>query len=106
MLLLVTSQIHAYCISDYSAVTVSLDIINFLIVQGAYVYARNNKGKSVRDYLTNFIANHKHDKKAQETFEKLKNKVPSLQTLAAVKEKGLKSVYDIPDPVRKFLEMH
>ena len=56
--------------------------------------------------MTDFVASHKHDENAQETLEKLGNKVPPLQTLAAVKGQGLKSVYDIPDPVRKFLEIH
>ena len=106
LLLVVASQIHEYSTSDYSPVLLSLDIINFLIDQGAYVYARNNEGKSVIDYLTDFSASHKQDEVAQKTLVKLKNEVPPLQTQAAIKAKGLESVCDIPDGVKRFLDMH
>ena len=109
LLLVTASQIpQEHNSSDNSSASFSIDIINFLIDQGAYVYARNNEGKSLIDYLANFDECNEQNRnfKVRKTLEMLKNKVPPLRTLAAIKAKDLESVADIPKSMKKFLEMH
>ena len=77
-----------------------------MIHQGAYVYAKNDEGKTVIDYLDKFVRETESSEEAQSILEVLKSQVPPLQSLAALKAKDLISVNDIPRKIVKFLKMH
>ena len=109
MLLTVASLLkfnNARLKEEYRPVKPEPQILEFLIHQGAYVYAKNNEGKTVVDYLDKFVMETESSEEAQSILEALKSQVPRLQSLAALKAKDLISVNDIPRKIEKFLEMH
>ena len=86
-----------------------VEMLTSLIDQGAYIYARNSDGKTVIDYLERIVSKPEGQYMYPEVYglwEMLKSKVPSLQSLAAMKAKGLNSTIDIPEPIQAFLELH
>ena len=91
---------------DYRPITPALQIIDFLIHRGAYTYAKNKEGKTVIDYLDDFVLKNEQKEEAESILAKLKGQVPPLQSLAAMKAKGSISVQDIPRKIHKFLNMH
>ena len=82
-----------------------------LIYKGAYIYARNNAGKTIIDCISDFIAQNQQEegiKAAQTILDKIKSEIPTLQSLAAMKSANIKAYQetDIPETVKKFLDLH
>ena len=75
---------YSHLADEDRPVTPALQIIDFLIHQGAYTYAKNNKGKTVTDYLEDFVMKNDSNEAAQSILAILKSQVPSLQILAAM----------------------
>ena len=84
----------------------TLNLINSLIHRGAYVYAINNEGKAVIDYMTNFVMANEDNEEGLSLLEMLKSEVPPLQTLAAIKGKTVRHHLRIPDNLKQFIELH
>ena len=80
--------------------------MNYHINQGAYIYARNTDGKSVIEYLEILLLKNNQIDGVQGILDKLKSKIPSLQSLAAMKAKDLTSPGDIPKRLQVFLDLH
>ena len=109
-LLLVVAKILHLDLSEldkaYSPVSSSLQILDFLTRQGAYIYAKNNEGKTVIHYLEDFVMKSDTNEEAQSLLERLKNQIPSLQTLAAMKARDTVSIRHVPKKIEQFLSMH
>ena len=86
--------------------TPALQIIDFLISQCAYTYAKNSKGKTVTDYLEDFVMKNDSNEAAQSILAILKSQVPSLQSLAAMNAKDLLPAHKIPPKIQRILKMH
>ena len=84
----------------------TLNLINSLLHRGAYRYAKNNEGKTVIDYVTDFVVTNEENEEGQSLLKVLKSEVPPLQTLAAIKGKSLMSFGCIPDSLKEFVELH
>ena len=92
---------------DYwSPVSSAIKVINFLISNGAYIYAKNNKNKTVIDYVADFVQQNERYEDAQRLLERLHSQLPSLQSLAAMKARELSTIGDIPKHTRSFIDLH
>ena len=92
---------------DYwSPVPSAIKVINFLISNGAYIYAKNNKNKTVIDYVADFVKEHEANEDALRLLERLRGQMPSLQSLAAMTAGELSSVGDVPKHIERFIKMH
>ena len=58
------------------------------------------------EYLKIILLKIKQIDEVQGILDSLKSKIPSLQSLAALKAKGLNSAGDIPEPIQAFLGLH
>ena len=87
-------------------ISCSLNLINSLIHRGAYVYAKNNEGKAVIDYVTEYVMKNEENMEGRSLLEMLKSEVPPLQTLAAKIVKTLKPFVCIPDSLKQFIMLH
>ena len=81
-------------------------MLNYYIDQGAYIYARNTEGKSVMEYLESQWLKDRRIAGVLGILDNLKSKVPSLQSLAAMNAKGVKSAGHIPEQIQAFLDLH
>ena len=84
----------------------AVNILNYYIDQGAYIYARNTEGKSVMEYLESQWLKDRRIAGVLGILDNLKSKVPSLQSLAAMNAKGVKSAGHIPEQIQAFLDLH
>ena len=67
---------------------------------------KNNEGKTVIDYLDDFVMESEYNDEAKSILEVLKCQIPSLQSLAAMNAKGVKSAGHIPEQIQAFLDLH
>ena len=67
---------------------------------------KNNEGKTVIDYLDDFVMESEYNDEAKSILEVLKCQIPSLQSLAAMKAKAVISGREIPKKFQKFICMH